>query len=598
MPRYKQIPRPAICQRVFAGLAPMVLMSGLLTGCSPQPTAEPAAVVKPPLPVTTMVLRRGRPDIQRHTTGSIAPWKTEQIGFEQAGRVEFVIEPNVMVRPSAVDEPSPGGTPLARLDDERLRIAVESATADVSVARLRRDANRIAIDERLPAAITVAKAERDLADTERARAEKLDQQNAISSSELDNARTRANTAQAQLASAEADLLQAKAEQLTFEAQVAKAEHELAEAERNLQNSVLTSSFPGIVSEIHAVPGSYVDAGEPVVSVQMVDPMLVEFEVTAKNSRRYHAGDSLQVIVGDDPENLRKIDGLVYTVDTTADARSRTFTITLHVRNEVQEVVLPESLDGAPLAYTRNIFPLNLGPIITGDDRQLVERSTIHQIGDQAYVYRITNRKWGMSTVAEDRTLDVERVPVKVTGEPIPFLGAWNFVTVEFDSSAEIDFQQDLITGELYLPRSASDQDDAAALPASNVGQSPVPEDWNGTQVILDKPRWLLRAGDVVRVGLLPEKMSEGFYVPMKAVRKEKEQTFVHVIDESQSPPRAHRVPVSVAVREAVTGDSVMLRITPTQPGNLSEGIQVVVGGTHYLDDGDRVRITPALGAAR
>ncbi len=576
----------------------IVLLGASLAGCSPDATVEGPPPVKPPLPVTTLMLQRSQPDLERHTTGSIAPWKTEQIGFEQAGRVEFVIEPNAMVRPGTATRPSGGGTALARLDDERLRIAVESATADVSVARLRRDANRIAISDRLPAAIAVAEAELELAETELARTQRLDQQNAVSSSELDTSRTRANTARAQLAAAQADLLQAKAEQLTFEAQVVKVEHALAEAERNLQNSVLYSSFPGIVSEIHAVPGSYVNVGEPVVSVQMVDPMLVEFEVTAQNSRRYHAGDSLQVVVEDELGNQREINGLVYTIDATADARSRTFTVTLQVRNELQEVSLPKSTDEAPVAYTRHMFPLNLGPIVTGDDRQLVERRAIHHAGDQTFVYRITNRKWGTPAVAGDRTLNVERVAVRVIGESIPFLGAWNFVTVEFTDKANIDFQQDLITGELYFPRGQCEPGQTDDNPNSVDVECPVPEDWQGQHVILDKPRWLLRAGDVVRVGLLPENFAEGFYVPMKAVREEKGQMFVHVIDDSQDSPMARRVPVSVAVREAVAGDSMMLRITAATADQLTEGMRVVVGGTHFLNDGARVRVTPPVGAAR
>ena len=109
-------------------------------------------------------------------------------------------------------------------------------------------------------------------------------------------RTRSATARLRVASAKAELAQANADQLALNAQVQQAAQRIAEAERNLKNTVLYSSFPGQVAEIHAVPGTYVKEGDPIVTIQMVDPMLVEFEVTAKDSCRYHRGDTLSVSV--------------------------------------------------------------------------------------------------------------------------------------------------------------------------------------------------------------------------------------------------------------------------------------------------------------
>ena len=239
----------------------------------------------------------------------------------------------------------------------------------------------------MPAAISVAEAELQLAEVELARSTQLSRQNAVSRAELDTTRTRAKTAVSELTAAKAELLQAKAEQLAFAAQVVRMEHSLAEAERNLQNAVLFSSFPGIVSEVHAVPGSYVKEGDPVVTVQMTDPMLVEFEVTARNSRRYQMGDSLPVTVTDGEGNAKSISGMVYAVDANADAQSRTFTVTLHVRNDLQKETPARLSPDAQIAHTRRIYPLTLGPIVTGDDRLLVERSAIHSSGGKDFVWK-------------------------------------------------------------------------------------------------------------------------------------------------------------------------------------------------------------------
>jgi len=521
-----------------------------------------------------MVLKQSSPSLQHHTTASVAPWKAERIGFEQPGRVVQVIEPNEMVKRRGNQG---GGIPLARLDDEQFRIAVDAAKADAAVAERRRDANRITIEQRLPTLISTAEAEQKLADSELARDDRLIKTNAISQSELDTARTRASTARLRVASAKAELAQAHAEQLALDAQVLQAAQRLAEAERNLKNTVLFSSFPGQISEVHVVPGTYVKEGDPIVTVQTVDPMLVEFEVTATNSRRYQRGDSLGVSVETPDGQQQMLTGMVYTVDTIADINTRTFTVSLHVRNQMLSEIRGPGSD--VVATTDIMFPLNLGPIVTGDQRLLVEQSAIHRIGDENFVWKITNRSWGKLSHAENRELTVQRLKVKITSDVIQFLGTWNFVAIEFEDPSTVDLKQDLITGKLTFK--------------SGSPLRPIElKDWTGDRVFLEQTRWMLRAGDTVRVDRMPEISTQGFYVPMKTVRRENRNTFIHVVDDSEGESKVRRVMVKVTSDDSVSNESLMLCIEPITADQLQKGIQVVVGGTHYLDDGDHVRIVP------
>ena len=550
-------------------------------GCSGDSTttAEPAA--KPPKPVLTMVLKLSSPSFQHHTTASVAAWKSERIGFEQPGRVVQVIEPNEMVKGRGDHSV---GIPLARLDDEQFRIAVDAAKADAAVAQRRRESNLIAIEQRLPIVIETAEAELQLAERELVRAERL--ANSISKSEIDTTRTRASTATLRVASAKSELAQANAEQLALDAQVQQASQRVAEAERNLKNTVLFSSFPGQVAEIHAVPGTYVKEGDPIVTVQMVDPMMVEFEVTADNSRLYQRGDTLAVTVTNGGGKQQVLTGMVYTVDTLADSNTRTFTVSLHVRNKA-ESECHESAASENIARTKQIFPLNLGPIVTGDKRLLVEQNAIHQINGENFVWKIVNREWSKLSDSQDRELVVERLKVKATSEVIPFLGSWSFVAIEFEDPSTVDLDQDLITGRLIFENG----DD------TSLGNSFL-NNWNGDRVLIEQTRWMLRAGDTVRVAMIPESSAKGFYVPMKAVRRENGKTFVHVVDEfasqaaaeSTANATAKRIIVNVTSDDSVSGEVLMLRIEPLTVDQLAEGMQVVVGGTHYLDDGDRIRI--------
>jgi multidrug resistance efflux pump len=75
-------------------------------------------------------------------TGTVASWKTDQLGFEVAGRVEFVVEPETDIIGHASGRTA-RGTELARLDPTRYELSVESAKAEILTAEKQREAARI-----------------------------------------------------------------------------------------------------------------------------------------------------------------------------------------------------------------------------------------------------------------------------------------------------------------------------------------------------------------------------------------------------------------------------------------------------------------------
>lgn len=559
----------------------MVLLCAFaaLSGCESGSSPEADNFVKPPKPVSVMTLSRSRQLQKQLITGSVAPWKTEQIGFEIAGRVSFVIEPNESVSPKLDSKSTLPATPIARVDEERFRIAVETAQADVAVAQRRLDANQVAIEQRLPTAIASSEAELQLAETENQRAIRLSGQNAISRSELDSASTRVTVARSGLAAAKGELSQARAEQLALKAQVARAQHAQSEAERNLRSTTLFSSFRGIVSAVHTVPGSYVGPGDPVVTIQMMDPMLVQFEVSAQQSRRYAKGDILQVLMTNRSGERQIVSGIVYTIDSVADPSSRTYTVTLHVRNE-EQTLTPAGVDANNIAHTDFIYPLNLGPIITGDQRQLVEQRCLHTIGDETFIWKIKNRKWNQPSNTEDRILVVERVKVKASSNVIPLLGKWNFVPIEFPDGADIDLKHDLITGKIVLPTTVSEYGN-----------------WEDRRVLMEQTDWVFRTGDVVQVVMTGSDAFKGLFVPMKAVLHKDGKTFLHVVEASDSElTRVNRIEVNILSENLIAEDSVLLQVNATDPSALQDGMRVVIGGTHYLEDRDQVRVVDKPGS--
>ncbi|MEM8735652.1 MAG: HlyD family efflux transporter periplasmic adaptor subunit [Planctomycetota bacterium] len=583
-------------RRVFPQFAVVASASGLPTillagatfltaasGCQPGGNEE-AKFEKPPKPVSVMTLSRSKQLQEQLITGSIAPWKTEQVGFEVSGRVNFVIEQNEEIQPVLPSGVAKPATPLATLEPERFEIAIETALADVEVAQKQLEANQVAITQRLPASIESAESEMEVAEADFDRVTQLIEQSAISRAEFDDAKNRLRAAQAALTASQAQLAQAKAQQAALQAQVNRAQQSVEEAERNLRNTRLFSSFRGIISQVHTVPGSYVNPGDPVVTVQMMDPMLVEFEVSPKDSRKYARGDILNVFIADGHGNRERSSGMVYTVDAVADPNSRTYTVALHIRNKKE----PFNEVGTEIdcrLQTEHIYSLNVGPVITGDTRQLVEQRCLHKIGDNIVVWKISNRKANQPSDPSNRVLIVEPVKVSCGSDVIPLLGQWNFVPVEFEDPSQIDIENDLITDQLVI----TDVDSV-----STSKEDP----WAPRRVLLNQQRWKLRTGDVVQVLMSGNSVSQGFFVPMKAVLSDNGSSFVHVIESAaDGTTTARRVQVTLPNDTSMQGDSIQVQVQPVEASGLSDGMQIVIAGTHYLTGGDRVNVV-SIGGTR
>jgi multidrug efflux pump subunit AcrA (membrane-fusion protein) len=499
--------------------------------------------------------------------------------------VSFVIEKNDEVQPVLPSELAPSPTPVAKVDPERLKISLETAEADRQVAERRLEANRVAIEQRIPAAVESADSELKFAEAEFRRATRLKKQSVIPESEYDAARNRLNVTKSALASVKAELAQARAEQAALESQVRRANQSIEEARRNLRNTTLFSSFRGIVSEVHAVPGSFVNPGDPVATVQMMDPMLVQFEVSPRDSRKYAKGDILDVIVTDSSGNRQISNGMVYTVDAVADSDSRTYTVTLHIRNRKESHAGNHPLQN--VARTRRVFSLDLAPVITGGQQQLIEQNCLHKIGDDTVVFKITNRKANQASDPGDRVLMVEPVKVEAGTAEITLLGQWKFVPVHFVDPSAIDLDNDLVTGKLSFP-------DQTATVNSLQGQA---DPWGPQAVVLEQPRWALRAGDVVQVVKSGGSFQQGYFIPMKAVLNDNGKTFLHVVEhDDKGETVARRIEVDVQNQSSLSDDTIRVQVLPKVAGKLTDGMQVVIGGSHYLSEGARVKVVQ--GASR
>ncbi|WP_442508989.1 efflux RND transporter periplasmic adaptor subunit [Novipirellula sp. SH528] len=537
----------------------------VVLGCQ-KPAME--FVDKAAQPVTVMTLVKAMPPSSFRASGSVKSWKTEDLGFEVSGRLEWVLEPGLDVDGRIVDpdgKPIQSGTPLAQIETAQYDIAVESAEADVEVAERKKESIEIRLDEALPVEIESAKADLDLAQTEFQRMKKLNAQQAASQSEFDQAENLVQTRKTALRSLEASEKQARAELKSAASEIRRAQQVLRDAERDLKNTTLYGSYQGQIAEVMVVPGSVVTAGSPVLRLQMSNPIKVEVELSSHQSRQIRQRRNLPASFELPDGTMRHVNAFVYSIAPSADPTTRTFTMTLLLLNEKFRDNLPDSISEDTVARSEDIWPLKLNRMMgTPAEVTLVEEKSIHHDDEGAFVYRVTNAK--LNDVLP-KILKVERQRLIENDLRIPFLGNWVFRSVSFlddDGGNETLSLDTIYIGELEKGPSAA-------------------SDWDGESVVLDAgAQWMLRPGDLVSVDLSSNDAEFGFHVPINAIYEESGETFLFVTQDGI----AKKISVQQKQAENLDAGSVV----EIQSPELADGMQFIVGGVHYLRDGEEVRI--------
>ncbi|QDV40806.1 Macrolide export protein MacA [Stieleria neptunia] len=545
-----------------------------ISGCD-EPTTELRE--KAPLPVTVMTLSKTVPQSSYSASGSVKSWKTEDLGFEVSGRVEWVLEPGEDIDGRLVDPQDKTkvimeGTKLAQIESARYEIALQSAEADLEVAILGKEEIEIQLNESLPAQIESAEADLELAKAEYERNKKLESRNATSQSELEQAKNLVATRSATLLSLSASKKQAQAQLKSADAQIKRARQALRDAQRDLDNTVLYGSYQGQISKVSVVPGSVVSAGSPVLTLQMTNPIKVEVELSAKQSRKMRTRRSLPASFALPDGSTRQSTAFVYNIDPSADPTTRTFTMTLLMLNERFADELAGTIDKESVVRSEDLWPIRLNQMMGTDEGViLVEEKSIRNDEAGSYVYLVTNAK---HDEVLPPILKVRRQGIVKNDLLIPFLGNWSFQSITF-----VDPQGD--------PESVDP--DALYVGLLEDGR-PLGPNWDGESVVLDGgSQWMLRPGDLVNIDLSEEGSELGFHVPVEAIFKTSDTSSLFVVRNG----RVDEIPVTLVPGDNLDEGSMMQVMSP----ELREGMQVVRDGVHLLRSGQTVNVVGPSGQA-
>ena len=112
----------------------VLMWSVVTTGCGSEQTEIPE---RRPRPVIVDALRKQSPPNASMVSASVGSWKTEQIGFEVSGRIDYVVEPNTEIEGRISDKEGnviTKGTPVGQIESERYSLQVAMAKAEVTRA--------------------------------------------------------------------------------------------------------------------------------------------------------------------------------------------------------------------------------------------------------------------------------------------------------------------------------------------------------------------------------------------------------------------------------------------------------------------------------
>jgi multidrug efflux pump subunit AcrA (membrane-fusion protein) len=520
-----------------------LLATVLLAACAPKEPPKPREAQRP---VTVFLLEEADPVKPLLLTGSVRSWKEQDVAFEVEGVVRFVVEPGTNLEGRWVEDERvrvEGGI-LARMDTQSYEIALATAAAGVEVAREKLDTARVQLAKVLPAQLKAAEANLIRAEEEYKREVQLYEKEAVSKVDVIRKRADRDARDANVEEAKAQMDAQKADIKALEAQVQRAKERRRQAEYDLSRCSLYAPFSGEISDVYIEAGGYARRGQKVAHLVMMTPIKVDLAVSPATAAKMRRGDAVRLYVA---EGTDPVFGSVYEKATTADPETRTFRISIILKNsrirapfgpEDPRTALPRVEMTMPLVVSAQGYPV------------VEERHCLREDDGGHYVW--ADPAADIYSVPDGTVLNLKKFYIKL-GE-----------------------RRHSLQG-LYLVREVVD---AGGLPIGTLLPFDVPAtDAEETRVVVAKPQWMLRPGQLVPVLLTKEAPKPGLYVPMDAILPVSESRGILFLEVDGQARRVEvRLLDRVRVYQRVEGEGV------------AAGARVITDYVHFLQDGERVRV--------
>lgn len=478
----------------------LLILAGIfiLAGCGKKDDTDTGPN---PRPVTVLELRELNPVKPLQLTGSVESWKDQDISFEVDGRLEWIVEMSTNLAGHWEEDMVVyvQGDVIARIDEEHYRIKLKAAVA-----------------------------ERDRAYAEYVRKKQAWEKRAI---------------------AEVDFIRGTADRDASEAEFDYAQY-------NVDKCTLYAPFSGEVSEVYVEAGGYVNRGEPVAHLVMMDPIKIDISVSSETAERLKIRDAVHIFLPGDEDPVY---GIVYEKATVADPETRTFRVSIMTRNRRTTGGLPP--DSPLLTYPlikdyTHLFHAREGyedsPFVVEENRSLRKE------GENYYVWAAPEHKLGDKIDSENPLITLRKYAV-IPGEH------------------RMNLQG------LYLMRELSDIGEL--VPGALIAMD-VPDGFqDGDKVLVAGKEWRLRPGQLIPVFIGNTVPVKGLYLPINSIKPidDKMGEIFLAVDGT-----AKKIKVKI-----LSNVGELFRIEAFDPGDtnlVTTGSRVITDHIHFLQHDESIRV--------
>jgi len=324
------------------------------------------------VPIQIAPVQRGEINSFLKITGLVEPKETVKVTAKIMGQVkEVLVTEGHKVK---------AGDILIRLDAEPIQLQVAQAQAayEAALASLEKvkAGPRPEQIKQAEAVMQQAKINRDNAEQNYQRMEKLFSEGAISAQQHDQAKWQYETAEAQYQSAKAsyELVKkgASPEDIkVVEAQVRQAQAALKIAETQLDNTIIRAPISGKVTSISVSPGEMVSAAIPLLVILDTSELYVRAGIAESDIASVQIGQQAEILIDAFPQ--KKFKGEIVTKGAAIDPTTKSVEIKI-------KIIEPE-VEVPPGVFARvNILVKN------NPEALIIPVTALTRKGDQLYVF--------------------------------------------------------------------------------------------------------------------------------------------------------------------------------------------------------------------
>ncbi len=220
------------------------------------------------------------------------------------------------------------GQVVVKLDTQELELAVQRAVSQLKQTEAQFGIDGVNVKEPPPveqiSSVRLAAANRDDAQAQLRRAQRLRGQNLLSQADLDTAETRVKVTEASYQAA-LETVQA------LKATLQERRQAVELARKKLNDTDIRSSVAGQVSERFVQQGEYIRENTPVVSIVQMNPLKVKTAIQERYAGIVRVGLSAEFAVESAPGQTFR--GRVANVSPAVDQATRTFSVEILVDNK-------------------------------------------------------------------------------------------------------------------------------------------------------------------------------------------------------------------------------------------------------------------------